>query len=125
MNQNKDNQAKDTGLAITLIFLLVIFFTEKDQLLIAAICTLVMCMTWPTFFKPVAPLWFGFSHFLGNIVSKILLSAMFILLVSPVGLVRRILGFDSMKIKQWRDGSKSVFVDREHIYKPKDLETPY
>ena len=125
MNLSKENQARDTGLAVTLILLIALYFTTKTWLSIIAICVLVMCMTWPKFFAPLAPIWFGFSHILGNVVSKILLTLVFIIVVSPVGLIRRLLGYDSMRIKNWKDGQTSVFVDRGHCYTSKDLETPY
>ena len=120
-----NEQKKDTGLAITLILLIIVFLTANIRLVPLAIIALVICMSWPPFFSPVAPLWFGFSHFLGNIVSKILLSIIFILVVLPVGLFRRLLGKDSMRLKIWKSDSSSVFVDRDHTYVTKDLEFPY
>ncbi len=46
-------------------------------------------------------------------------------LVLPVGLVRRLLGKDSMRIKSWKKGKESVFRVRDHRFSAKDLEHPY
>jgi hypothetical protein len=70
-------------------------------------------------------LWFALSHFLGSIVSKILLSLLFFTIVTPIGLVRRLAGADSLKLKKWRTGSTSSFTDRNQTYSAEDLERPY
>ena len=118
-------QIKDTGLAVTLICLIIFFFTGNRKLVVIATIFHVITMTWPKFFSPLAPLWFGLSHVLGNIVSKILLTLVFLVVVSPVGIIRRILGIDSMGLRKWKSGSNSVFVDRGYTYKAPDLEIPY
>ena len=123
-NINK-NQARDTGLALVLILLIIEYLKRPGWLVIAAMAVLVLTMTWPAVFKPLARVWFGFSHFLGGIVSRIILSLVFFLIVTPVGLIRKALGADPMKRKQWKKNDGSVFVDREQRYKQKDIETPY
>ena len=118
-------QVKDTGLAVTLIMLIILVFSKNDKFIIPTIVTHVITMTWPKFYSPLAPLWFGLSHFLGGIVSKILLTIVFLVLVAPVGILRRLLGIDSMGIKKWKNGSGSVFIERNHTYTGPDLEVPY
>ena len=118
-------QVKDTGLAVTLIMLIILVFSNNDKFIIPAIVTHVITMTWPKFYSPLAPLWFGLSHFLGGIVSRVLLTIVFIVLVCPVGILRRIMGIDSMGIKKWKDGADSAFVERNHTYTGPDLEIPY
>jgi uncharacterized membrane protein YgdD (TMEM256/DUF423 family) len=127
MSTNKitQHQAKDTGMAMVLICLLIMFISGQDFLLVPAIALLVLTMTWTAFFKPVAKLWFGLSHFLGSIVSKILLSVLFFAIVTPIGLVRRLAGADSLKLKEWGKGTKSSFTDRNQTYSAEDLERPY
>jgi len=124
-NKITQHQAKDTGMAMVLICLLIMFIKERDFLLPSAIALLVLTMTLPALFKPVAKLWFGLSHFLGSIVSKILLSVLFFAIVTPIGLVRRLAGADSMKLKEWRKGTQSSFTDRNLTYSAEDLERPY
>ena len=119
------NQAKDTGLAITLILLLFDYFSNQHNLVLSAIIILILTMTFPKIFTPLAYVWFGLSHALGNFISKVLLSVIFFVIVTPVAIVRRVLGFDSMKTKAWKAGENTAFVDRDHLFVPKDLEKPY
>lgn len=119
------DQAKDTGMAMVLICLLVMLFYELEILLVPAVILLVVTMTFPVLLRPVGRLWFGFSHIMGSIVSKILLSVLFFVIVTPIGLARRFAGADSLKLKDWRKGTPSAFVDCERKYSAEDLEHPY
>ena len=119
------DQAKDTGLAMILILLLCFLYLGERIFLLLAIGCLVITMTWPAFFKPLARAWFGLSHAMGTVVSKILLTLVFYGVATPIGLLRRLAGADSMRVRQWRDGDQSVFVEKAHRFEAKDLEKPY
>ena len=113
---DKINQAKDTGLAMVLILLIVQYVKHPGWLIIATMVVLVLVMTWPAVFCPMARFWFSLSHFLGSIVSKVLLTVIFFLIVTPVGLVRKALGADPMRCRAWRKGDDSVMAERNHQY---------
>jgi hypothetical protein len=119
------NQAKDTGMAITLCCLVFGLYAGKDRALYAAVIFLLLNMIWPAAYKPAGRVWFGVSHVLGNMLSKVLLSLIFFLIVTPVGLIRRLLGHDTLQLKKWKKGHESVFKTRDFIAGPKDLEVPY
>ena len=122
---NKTNQAKDTGLAVVLILLIIEYINRPNRLIVAAMAVLILVMTWPEIFRPLAKVWFGFSHFLGLIVSKIILSIVFFFIVTPVGLARGVFGADPMKGRAWKKGKVSVLVERNHRYVKEDIEKPY
>ena len=119
------NKAKDTGLALVLILLIIEYVRRPDWLVICAMTVLVLTMTCPAVFKPLAKIWFGFSHLLGTIVSRIILSLVFFLIVTPMGLIRKAFGADPMKTKLWKKGDGSVLVERNHLYTKEDIEKPY
>ena len=123
--QISTTQCKDSGLALVLICLLV-FQAQKVQVCIPlAIVLLVIVMSYPRVFKPFARLWFGSSDLLGTIVSRVVLTVLFFLLVLPIGLVSRGMGKDSMQRKRWKQNRNSVFRTRDHLFTEKDLENPY
>lgn len=119
------DQAKDTGLATILILLLFVYLGGYNYLVLPAIFVLLLAMIWPAIFKPLAKVWFGFSHLLGSIISKILLSMIFYIVVTPIGLLRRARGADSMRISKWKQNGESVFIERNHTYSTTDLKNPY
>jgi len=123
--QERQRLARDTGMAMTLLLLLVMLFTRSLQLVVPAIAVLVLTMTWPMAFAPLSRVWFGLSNLLGAVVSRVLLTVIFFLIATPIGLLRRLAGKDSMKRKAWRQGSSSVFTERNHTYAAEDLERPY
>lgn len=123
--QSSTDQAKDTGLALVLILLICMQFWEMFYLTIPAIIVMVVTMTIPAAFCPLAKIWFGLSHFLGSIMSKILLSVVFFGVATPIGLIRKTIGADAMGLKTWKKGTGSVFVERNHIYTKKDIIKPY
>ncbi len=117
-------QGCDTGMAFTLILLLVTYFSKNNAFALPAILLLVLTMTWPDIFKPLAVLWFGLSRLLGSVVSRVLLTLVFVVVAVPVGLVRKMAGADAMRLKEWKK-EQTVFTERNHTYEAKDLETPY
>ncbi len=118
-------QAKDTGMAMVLICLLLGYFGKFPKFLPASIVLLFITMAWPKAFKPLAGLWFGFSHLLGQVVSKVVLTLIFFAVVTPIGLIRRWIGADSLKLKKWKRGKESVFVVRQGVIHDNDLRNPY
>ena len=118
-------EAKDTGLALVLILLIIEYIKRPNWLTVAAMTVLVLVMTWPSLFKPLARIWFGFSHILGGVVSKVLLTIVFFVVVTPIGLIRKVFGADPMKLSIWKKSTDSVLVDRNHSYTKEDIEKPY
>jgi len=116
---------KDAGLALVLISLICYQVWKLEILILLAIIFLVVAMTYPPIFKPFARFWFALSTALGTVVSKVILSVLFFVIVMPIGLARRVLGKDSMQIKGWKKGKESVFRARDHRFAAKDLEHPY
>jgi hypothetical protein len=119
------DQAKDTGMAAVLIFLIAYHFTHREWLVYAAGAALLLDMIWPMAYKWPAKAWFGLAEFLGAIMSRVLLSIVFFLVLTPVALLRKMIGGDSMQLRAWRAGSDSVFTKRDHAYVDKDLNHPY
>jgi hypothetical protein len=118
-------QAKDTGMAMVLICLLVGYWGKFPQFLPVSIVLLFITMAWPKAFQPLAGLWFGLSHLLSSVVSRVILSILFFAIVTPIGVIRRWMGADPLQLKKWKQGQDSVFVTREGPVQGKDLMQPY
>jgi hypothetical protein len=119
------DQARDTGLAFVLIALLIAYWGDRPQAILAGIVLLILSMVWPKIYRPLAILWLGLSHLLGTVTSKIILTTLYVCLVIPVGLFRRMLGKDALQLKKWKKDQASVFQVRDHRILKEDLEQPY
>ncbi len=118
-------QCKDAGLALILVLLLVVRIGGYAKLLPFAILATLLLMIWPKLFKPFAMLWFGLSELLGTVMSKVVLTIIFFVVVSPIALLRKMGGKDSLKLKQWRLGKDSVFRTRDEVVTPEDLQNMF
>lgn len=119
------DQAKDTGMAMVLILLLLGAIFHNFIYIKFGIFGLIITMAIPLLYKPVAIIWLGLSHVIGAFASKIILSSIFFLIVSPIGLIRRLLGYDTLKLRRFKAGTESVMVVRNHTFKKEDITKPY
>jgi len=118
-------QSRDTGMAVVLILLVLSIFLRNPDFVKIAIAALILTMTIPLVYKYPAILWFGLSQLIGTIVSKLLLTLVFYVVVTPVGLVRRIMGYDSLKLKEFGKNNESVMHIRNKTFMKNDINKPY
>lgn len=120
-----EKQCQDTGQAMVLLALILWYAIGNSSWVLVAAALLVFNMVWPKIFYPVALLWLNLSHLLGSVVSRILLTLVFYLVVTPIGILRRIMGKDSLRLGEFKENPDSVWELRDHQFGPSDLEKPY
>ena len=99
-------QAKDTGMAMVLLCLLLGHFWKIPKLFPLSIILLLLTMAVPKIFRPLAGLWFGLSHVMGQVVSKILLTVAFFLIVTPVGTNPAVDGCGPYATEEMEEGNR-------------------
>ena len=62
---------------------------------------------------PLNKLWFRFGIFLGNFIAPIIMGIIFFFVVTPTGLIMRLLGKDLIKLKKNKD--KSYWIEKKNI----------
>ena len=72
----------------------------------------------PLLLSPLNRSWMFIGFILGKIISPIILGLMFFLLITPFGIVRRLLGSDELKISKNR--KKSIWIVRNKSVFEKD-----
>lgn len=115
----------ETGILLGIVFIGFAWYTENWSYTAIASAVLLISLILPIIFKPLAILWFGLARLLSFISSNILLSIVFFLLVTPVGIFRKLIGKDSLKLKQFKKSSESVMVERDHTFIASDLKNPF
>lgn len=118
-------QSSDTGMAMILILLIIAVLTENNIYLLISIPALIINMTFPNFYYPIAIVWFGISHLIGTILSKSILTIVFVLMVIPIGLIRKLLMIDSLHLKEFKKAKTSVMKIRDYSFSAIDIEKPY
>lgn len=114
-------QNNEFGLVTVLVCCVLAYWLKERSLIIVAIILCLLTIIVPGVLTPFASLWFGSSRFLSKFTSTVLLSLVFFLVVTPVGLVRRLLGKDSLRLKQFKKSAQSVMTNRDHIYTAADM----
>ena len=119
------DQSRDTGMAMVLLLLLIFLKTRRNGLLYAAVFLHIVNMIVPRIYAPVAIVWLGLSHVLGTVMSKVLLSILYFGLVTPIGVLRRIFGKDSLQLREFKASEESAMTVRNHLFVGSDIEKPY
>lgn len=114
-------QSVEFGLVTILVTSFLAICLKQNYLVIAAFFLTLITIVVPIIFYPFAAAWFWLSKILSAIGSRVLLTIVFFIVVTPVGLVRRLLNRDSLKIDQFKKSTKSVMIDRDHLYTAGDF----
>jgi hypothetical protein len=118
-NTNEEiNSEKSFGILFAVIsFLTAAFLVYKGNafyiwFLLIALMLLLLAFILPNTLKKPNLIWNKFGVLLGSIVSPMVMLFIFILTIIPTGVIRRILGKDSLK-KEMELDKKSYWVERK------------
>jgi hypothetical protein len=123
--ESTKEQSRNIGITLALVFLLLFALRKRDVFVFVAMVLLALDIIVPQVYKPVAFAWFGLSELLGVISSKVVLSIAFFMVVVPIGLMRRFLGKDSLKLKAFKRDQGSVMSERNHKFVDEDIDRPF
>jgi hypothetical protein len=115
----------ETGILLSLVSILTGLYRNEVFWFKAAATVLIVVLSVPVLFKPVAVAWFSLAHFLNKGASAVLLVIIYSVFVVPAALIRRVLGKDSLLLRKFKNGTHSVFSDSDHIYHANDVTKPY
>ena len=108
MDDIKAGSNKSFGIVFFVVFLLIALYpllsNESIRLwsLIISIIFLVLGILNSNLLSPLNKLWFKFGILLGKIISPLIMGIIFFLVVTPIGLIMRLLGKDLLNL-QYRD----------------------
>jgi hypothetical protein len=114
-------QSTEFGVVSILVALFLALYFKKNVYVLTAFVLTLITLVVPIIYYPFAVFWFGLSKILGEISSRIMMTIVFFLVVTPIGIVRRLAGKDTLKIKQFKKGKQSVMISRDHLYTEADL----
>jgi hypothetical protein len=122
MNDIKISSNRSFGIVFFVVFLLIAIspLTNGDEIriwsLIISSIFLILGVLNSKILTPLNKLWFKLGIFLGKIVSPLVMGVIFFFVVTPIGLIMRILGKDLLNLKYnlnksyWikKNGPKSI-----------------
>lgn len=114
-------QCVEFGLVAILVNISLSLYLHESYFVVISLILILITIIFPILFYPIAILWFGLSHIMGTISTKIIMTLVFFILVIPVGIVRKLMGKDSLRVNQFKKGTHSVMLERNHTYTNDDL----
>ena len=114
-------QCMEFGQVATLAALVCCLYFRDFRLVSVALVLLAITLLLPRLFYPLAVIWFALAKILGEINIRILLTLVFVIVVLPVGLIRKWRGKDTLQLRRFKKGSASVMDIRNHAYTKEDL----
>lgn len=119
MNAEKTNQ---TMLVLVTGTIVLFFIFKLKWLLIVGVVLGFIGMFMPRLSRTIAVYWFKLAELIGTVVSKILLTLMFIIFLLPIALLSRLFRPDLLQLKPKKEGSyyivRNYQFTRESIKKP-------
>lgn len=115
------------GLVLLVITLLMIYYSNYyyPYVGITGLALIILAYTFPVGLLPLQKVWMSLAIVLGFISTRIILSLLFYLVITPIGLTARLFGKDFLDEKIQKD-KKSYWNYREKIpYKKEDSERQF
>jgi len=112
----KISSNRSFGIVFFVVFLLISIYPLINQSeirlwsLIISIIFLVLGIANSKFLTPLNKLWFRFGLLLGKIISPLVMGIIFFIVVTPIGLIMRLLQKDLLKLRY--NDNKSYWVEK-------------
>ena len=108
------------GIVFTLVFLAVgVWVVSGGQskgwfFFVSAALFLVVAIARPSILGPLNRAWAKFGLLLGQVFNPLLLGVVFFLVITPIAVIRRLLGKDSLRLKS-KPSLESYWIDRNPL----------
>ena len=117
--QTSNKAIRSFGITISIILFIIygflIYYGKEDSQFFAIIAlTLVAGIILPILLKPIYLVWMIFAVILGWIMTRIILSVIFYLIITPIGIVTRLIGDDFLGLKKINTNSYWNNRDNNH-----------
>ena len=115
----KREKSLETLLVLTGALILFFWIFNKKIFLSVALALVLIGAFSPYLTDKISKLWMKLSEILGNVMSKVILSAIFFVFLIPLAWIRKMLGKENLLLKK---KNNSYYKNRNHTYSGKDLE---
>ena len=117
MDDIKISSNRSFGIVFFVVFLLIALYplTYSGEIriwsLVISIILLILGLLNSKILDPLNKIWFKFGIFLGKIVSPLIMGIIFFFVVTPIGLIMRLLGKDVLNLKY--NKNKSYWIEKK------------
>ena len=107
---------RNFGIVFSIVFLIIAIWPILNQneiriwSIIISLIFLILGLSNSKILSPLNKLWFKIGIYLGKIISPLIMGIIFFLLVTPTGLIMRLLGKDILNLKY--NNKKSYWIEK-------------
>ncbi|MFH1531183.1 MAG: hypothetical protein ABIK09_10685 [Pseudomonadota bacterium] len=112
-------------LSLALVLLVLSFVLDIRQLAAAAAAVIFLGLASVTLSSLLSAAWWGLTGLIGRLVSGTLLTLVYVVMVTPVGLLRRLLRRGPPSLRPLPRGETPALEVRDHTFGPTDFEKPW
>ena len=108
---------RNFGIVFFIVFLIIGFWPLLNQneprywSIIISLCFLILGVLNSKILMPLNKIWFCFGITLGKIISPLVMGIIFFLVVTPTGVIMRLLGKDILNLK--KNAQKTYWINKE------------
>ena len=119
LSQGNTKEYKKFGITMGIVMLLIsayLYWQDYSSLiyfLVTGLVLFIAAFVLPKSLKYLYNIWMTFAAIMGFIMSRVILSILFFLLFTPVGLFTRLIRKDLLK-KRWDKGANSYWILRDN-----------
>ncbi|GAF04040.1 SxtJ family membrane protein [Saccharicrinis fermentans] len=115
-------KAQEATLALVLLILIVVIKYEQSWLLFVAVVLIIVSFVSKKTSFVIAKGWFGIAHFIGIVMSHVVLFVIYYFVLFPLAVLQRLTGRNQLRKK---DYVHSYFHWRNHLYDEEDVKKPW
>ena len=123
MQKEIKSKSLETIFVLCVFLLVAYWFTHYNFLIVVCFFLTVTGLFSDFLSQKIHWLWMKLADVIGLVNTKIILSVLFFLVLTPLALLNKLRNKDSLRIKAQK--RRSMFDTRDHLYTSKDLESPW
>ena len=118
-NEIKISSNKSFGIVFAIVFFLIGLWPiiESNDIriwsLILSVIFLILGLMNSSILTPLNKIWFRFGIFLGNFIAPVVMGIIFFFVVTPTGIIMKLLGKDLIKLK--KNNENSYWIEKKDI----------
>lgn len=112
-------------LSLVVVLLVLRFVLDLQHLAVAAAAVAFLALASEHVSTVISAAWWGLTGLVGRVVSGVLLTLVWLLIVTPMGLARRLLGKGPASLRPPAKDRAPALEVRDHPFGPADFERPW
>lgn len=123
--EKKGAKSLETLAVLSAASLVAALLFKNNLFIYASLCLLVIGLFFKTLSNKISDAWLKFAEIVGGFNSRLILSLVFFLVLTPIALLYRFFKGDFMGLTKRRENSETCWVARNHKFEARDLENPW